>query len=398
MGWTLSRSTYSDSSAGPVRTIPRAGKLPGGSGYRTWTGTTDAGQEGRWDELVEEFALPASIAETAISIFVGIKNAETGAVYLDRISIREKENQGESVTLHGNTYYLQEYVPANPPLEATGEMKRSGFAVFVPPSLEAVNQQYIPGKEELGEEIRTFAAQGEEKAVTFVLHALETSAGLRVEWDDLQTAAGDALRLEASDFKRVKHWRQKVSHRSFKVHVIPELLVDLPASLDLEAGRNTQVWLRIRVPDDAEPGEYTGQVRLVTGTGPVASIPLSVRVLPFRLVAPAGRTWGLYIDWKNLMRLFDRETVGRILREVRRFGLNSMVLTPPYDNTLPNLVNYDRWAGFVELAREAGLTGQPWVVKLLSLGPELEASIGAGPDAAAYWQKYREVIGHMEAE
>jgi len=53
--------------------------------------------------------------------------------------------------------------------------------------------------------------------------------------------------------------------------------------VDIPAGHCRQFWLTVRVPDDTEPGEYTGRVTLSAQNAPGLAFPLRIRVYPFRL-------------------------------------------------------------------------------------------------------------------
>lgn len=86
----------------------------------------------------------------------------------------------------------------------------------------------------------------------------------------------------------------------------------LPA--DLPAGENKQVWLTMKVPDNAAPGRYTGMVRVEAGERRLAEIPMEIEVLPWRLPAPRTHydssreyTGGIYY-WGRL----DPEGTGRV--------------------------------------------------------------------------------------
>ena len=62
----------------------------------------------------------------------------------------------------------------------------------------------------------------------------------------------------------------------------------LPA--DIPARSLQQFWLTARIPADAAAGDYSGVVELSTAEGESVTLPLSVRVLPFELADPAGRS------------------------------------------------------------------------------------------------------------
>ena len=54
----------------------------------------------------------------------------------------------------------------------------------------------------------------------------------------------------------------------------------------LEAGRFKQFWVTVKVPGNAAPGVYRGRIDILCGGAAVASVPLSLRVLPFDLPKP----------------------------------------------------------------------------------------------------------------
>lgn len=56
--------------------------------------------------------------------------------------------------------------------------------------------------------------------------------------------------------------------------------------LDIPSGTNKQLWVTIRVPDDAEPGIFTGRIILKTPIDPIAEITLTLKVLPITLLKP----------------------------------------------------------------------------------------------------------------
>ncbi len=54
----------------------------------------------------------------------------------------------------------------------------------------------------------------------------------------------------------------------------------------LKAGENKQIWVTLRVPDDAAPGVYTGTITLEQQGRKLGEVEVKARVLPFELPAP----------------------------------------------------------------------------------------------------------------
>lgn len=55
---------------------------------------------------------------------------------------------------------------------------------------------------------------------------------------------------------------------------------------DLVGGQNKQIWITVKVPDEAEPGRYAGDFILKADDGEIARVELGVEVLPFSLPSP----------------------------------------------------------------------------------------------------------------
>lgn len=67
-----------------------------------------------------------------------------------------------------------------------------------------------------------------------------------------------------------------------------EPVTDAPKLLPVgfAKGENRQFWITLRVPDDAKPGIYRGNLALSADGKPAGNVELNVRVLPFKLPAP----------------------------------------------------------------------------------------------------------------
>lgn len=59
--------------------------------------------------------------------------------------------------------------------------------------------------------------------------------------------------------------------------------------VDISAGTLKQFWLTVRVPEDAQPGDYSGEVHIRVPGKAESSLPLRLRILPFKLEPPVLR-------------------------------------------------------------------------------------------------------------
>ena len=74
-------------------------------------------------------------------------------------------------------------------------------------------------------------------------------------------------------------------------------ILDDAETLPLTAGANRPVWITIDVPQDAAPGEYRGELAILTDSARL-SVPLRLRVLPSTL--PTPENWSFHLDlWQH---------------------------------------------------------------------------------------------------
>lgn len=74
-------------------------------------------------------------------------------------------------------------------------------------------------------------------------------------------------------------------------------MLDPVTSVDIPSGHNQKIWMSIRIPSDAEPGTYRGQMTLISDKGR-KNIPIEFEVAPYTLPEPSE--WAFHLDlWQN---------------------------------------------------------------------------------------------------
>ena len=195
----------------------------------------------------------------------------------------------------------------------------------------------------VGTEIDVTLTPGEYEPASFVLRADKSREAITIEASALSDAAGNALAGAEVDIRVVKAWYQ----RSFGGYapsrykfMTSELLVyddelirvadktnylrltngderEISATNNLKGaltpdidefpvrdatelqpisladGESRQFWVTVRVPDDASPGDYAGNISIMQGEEQLVALPLTVEVLPFRLARPILE-YGIY--------------------------------------------------------------------------------------------------------
>jgi hypothetical protein len=190
-----------------------------------------------------------------------------------------------------------------------------------------------------GRELVVAACRGEYESASFAVGAERDVKGLELHISDLKSETGDcSIPASAIDPYVVKCWYQSGRDIRFRNERIltPELLLKDDAlvrvdyekkhnylratdssgqesyflisgpdssnlenisvwdakelqPVDIAAGTVKQFWLTVQVPENAEPGEYSGEIRLTAEGGVEKEIPLRLRVLPFKLEEPVLR-------------------------------------------------------------------------------------------------------------
>jgi len=174
-----------------------------------------------------------------------------------------------------------------------------GFIAYVADPMDKVlPNSTVPDDPETT--VRIEAARGEIENAQIVLRSEEAVAGIRVEVGDLADDAGDLLPVSCLEVGRIGF----VPIEANTVDTPPEELIatapcEIPdpifpaESVDLEPGRAQPLWLTLRVPRDAAPGVYRGEVRIASA-GHEAVVPVEATIWSFEV--PRDRHL-FYTNW-----------------------------------------------------------------------------------------------------
>jgi hypothetical protein len=228
------------------------------------------------------------------------------------------------------------------PPEPTDEERKSGFIVFTRPEPFDIKPWSRPKPEERVSQLSCFAAKGQTTSLWLAVYALEPLSRfeLTVQNRSRKKPAPEVTPLYAH------FWAQRTDWRGRTYYITPELLLPMgrgarkgeamfPARggtlewrpLDIPQGETRLFWLTVKVPKDADAGEYNFTLALKgSGKAPLR-LTLTVRVLPFRLLKPPEKRWLLYSDSWLWGRLPD-EKVLSILRDIADHGIDGLTELP----------------------------------------------------------------------
>lgn len=210
---------------------------------------------------------------------------------------------------------------------------------------EAITPLTDPIDAEQGDALSIRACRGEYEPASFVIQAKEDLDGVMIEATDLES--GDYIIPKGNiDIKLVKSWYQSGTDKLFEEGdkiLIPELLINddelvkvdyqnkrnwlrverdggyeytdvsdpdavFPDGVviedsgalkpfDLPEGRNRQVWVLAKIPDNTPTGLYRGSIIIDMGDGYSARLGFDIEVLPFDLEPPILE-YGIYYTGK----------------------------------------------------------------------------------------------------
>ncbi len=130
--------------------------------------------------------------------------------------------------------------------------------------------------------VRLSAARGEFEPVQVVLRPKQPLSGLTASISDL-SGEGASIPASAVDILRVGYvYVHTPTDEQGAVGWWPDPLPPLDEPIDIEAGQNQPLWVRVEVPRDARPGDYRGTLSL-SADGWSAEVPVELRVWDFEM-------------------------------------------------------------------------------------------------------------------
>lgn len=185
--------------------------------------------------------------------------------------------------------WKEEPEPESGPMPPVSESdQKRGFVVYSRHYLECVYPHTKPRAEDLNPTLRLFATPGEFEPMNFVVHPLRDLTGVKVKVSAIGPVPANQI-----DIWHVRFIKARPNYTVlYRYRVVPDMLERFD-SLELKAGENARFWLTVRVPDDAPPGLYTGTVTLDCSGGQ-ATLPVTLRILPFKLREDPGKLFGIY--------------------------------------------------------------------------------------------------------
>ena len=199
-----------------------------------------------------------------------------------------------------SAYEEMPFVETAPEPELTPTEQQRGYLLFHRPITEPVYPNSRPRAHERLEPLVAFATPGEVEPLTFSIYPVRKLENLKVRCSPL-TCDGGEIPDSAITVRLATYWNvgyPRYTSRS-TYRRTPELLERVTVH-SCPQGECQRYWLQVYVSEDAQPGLYRGIVSVWDdGFDQAVRIPVSLRVLPFRLDKDPAKHYSTYYYVRN---------------------------------------------------------------------------------------------------
>jgi len=232
-------------------------------------------------------------------------------------------------------------------------------------------------------EAKLFAAIGEYEPFSFLLRPKEALSGVFITASSLKGPGGVTIPATNVTIRSVEGF-----HGGGR-----DILVPVGRLWDMSAYSTEFFWCTVKVPNDAEPGSYAGDVTVTAGGIPVGAIHIALEVLPIKLADPP---FGLGLNYSRPDDDKDGRILAAHLADMREHGMTCVAPLynwhqPVHDSDTSEL------GALLEAYKKAGFPGTFYWAPPMDL--QLTDLAGYGDETSRRWQqKYIQVMRLMYEE
>jgi hypothetical protein len=232
-------------------------------------------------------------------------------------------------------------------------------------------------------EARLFASPGEYEPVSFLLRPKEALSSVFIAAGDLNGPAGAVIPAKNGVVQSVEGF-----HGAGR-----EILMGLGRPWDMPAYSTEFFWYTVKVPQDARPGTYKGEVTVTAAGKPVGAIKIVLEVLPIRLADPP---LALGLNYSKPDDDKDGRILAAHLKDMREHGMTCVA--PLYNWHEPvHDTDTSELGALLEAYKKAGFPGTFYWATPMDL--QLVHLAGYGNETGRRWQqKYIKVMRLMHEE
>ncbi len=264
-----------------------------------------------WSLHVALLELPEGAADVRIGLWLNFNYTGGGTVWFDDLSLEPTDIKEIPHT---------RYVDPAPMPSLTAEEQERGYVVFKTNYLDMIFPQTIPARQDMNAVLKAFASPGEYEPISFAIRAQRDIGDVRVALASLSLDA-PASTLREIDVRPVRFLLKKPHYSRVEWMSVPAFL-EKREFVPVAADTTQPFWITIRVPADARPGMYRGQLSISPSKAPALSVPVEFEVLPIKLEDPADAAFGMYDNDKWYGD--DPDGLYKKYLDMRAHGMNSV--------------------------------------------------------------------------
>ncbi|MBM4046708.1 MAG: hypothetical protein FJ279_16495, partial [Planctomycetes bacterium] len=168
--------------------------------------------------------------------------------------------------------------------------QQAGLKTYGVAPIYKIMPDQAPASEWLEGRVAVECARNESESFQIAIKAEQPLRELVVALDDLRGDQGAVLPAKLIKVRKVEWVDINAPYEPDEASANPNYQPDPLPPVDVakdrfsvEPGKNLVFWLTVAVPEHARPGIYRGQVRLLSGSAPAATVAVEVRVRNFAL-------------------------------------------------------------------------------------------------------------------
>ncbi|MCM8828605.1 MAG: family 16 glycosylhydrolase [Candidatus Omnitrophica bacterium] len=227
------------------------------------------------------------------------------------------------------------YIDETPLPDLTNEEISRGYVFFSRPYIDLIFPNSVPREDEIirNNLIEIYVTKGEFEPLTFAIRGLKDLNDFQIRVSDLvskqrRKISKDNIRIgivKTLNKRRLYNIKWSNEYINIPVYVEEKNLINIPKNT------NIQIWLTIKIPKDAETGQYFGEISieplLGSEAGVKSTINLKVNVLPIELEQPKGKLYGLYYTSKKT----TETEILNDFRNMKNYGMTTVGLCIPFN-------------------------------------------------------------------
>ncbi|OGF48660.1 MAG: hypothetical protein A2231_00815 [Candidatus Firestonebacteria bacterium RIFOXYA2_FULL_40_8] len=309
----------------------------------------------RQDDNMKKYALIAALALMSSLVYAKVDATDTKSMKALRAD-KYAEDLLDTLEIQINVgkNYLQEEDKSLPPAKEpvpSSEDSKKGYLVFFRNYLYDVNPYSNPLKEEIAQkELKVFAALGEFEPIVFSVYPFTNLTGCKIMLSEFVNEKGEKLAPGAFQINDVLFRPQ--GSGSDPVIVKPVVLEKTREIAKIAQGIPKTIWINVKIPEDAKEGSYKGKITFSPAGKPLSEIPVTVTVLPFKLLQPPDVSWSPIMAGSWNFEELEKEMI--VSREHGMTGMVTGYLAPEGANN----DDFTKANKVMELAKKTGMTGQ----------------------------------------